>query len=160
MNSDETERLIRGIATPSEGKIILTQRRRGERAAPATTCGRSKRASPFGLRVNESLEFSPVSPFCFSPRMPWPPRRTQIVVEAGATEIFIGESVDYLVEIRNATKNPSPPDVSALHNDFDVSPNGDESRNQSSTFVVNGNVTRQEIISHVYRFRLDAEAYG
>ena len=37
----------------------------------------------------------------------------EIAVEADATEIFIGESVDYLVEIRNV-KSPSPPDLSAL----------------------------------------------
>ena len=30
----------------------------------------------------------------------------EIAVEAGASEIFVGESVDYVVEIRNA-KNPS-----------------------------------------------------
>ena len=32
----------------------------------------------------------------------------EIAVEASASEIFIGESVDYVVEIRNV-KNPSPP---------------------------------------------------
>ncbi len=83
----------------------------------------------------------------------------QIAVEAGAEEIFIGESVDYLIEIRNV-KDPAPPDVSALRDDFDVAPNGDESRNQSSTLVVNGNITRREIISHVYRFRLTPKHTG
>ena len=37
----------------------------------------------------------------------------KIVVEAGANEIFSGESVDYVVEIRNA-KDPAPPDMRAL----------------------------------------------
>ena len=35
----------------------------------------------------------------------------EIAVEAGASEIFIGESVDYAVEIRDV-KNPAPPDMS------------------------------------------------
>ena len=33
--------------------------------------------------------------------------------QAGETEIFTGESVEYLVEIRNI-KNPAAPDLSAL----------------------------------------------
>ena len=37
----------------------------------------------------------------------------EIAVEMDANEVFIGEGVDYLVEIRNA-KNPSAPDLSAL----------------------------------------------
>jgi hypothetical protein len=83
----------------------------------------------------------------------------EIVVEVGAKEIFFGESVDYFVDLRNV-KDPSPPDLSALRDDFDVVSNGDESRNQSSTFIINGNVTRQEIISHVYRFRLTPKHTG
>jgi hypothetical protein len=43
----------------------------------------------------------------------------EIAVEAGASEIFIGESVDYAVELRNV-KDPSPPDLSALRPDFEV----------------------------------------
>ena len=43
----------------------------------------------------------------------------EIAVEASASEIFIGESVDYVVEIRNV-KNPASPDLSALRQDFDV----------------------------------------
>ena len=62
-----------------------------------------------------------------------------IVVEASASEIFIGESVDYTVEVRNV-KNPSPPDLSARQ-DFEVVSAGDESHNQSSTFIINGRVT-------------------
>ena len=77
----------------------------------------------------------------------------EIAVEADASEIYIGESVDYLVEIRNV-KNPSPPDLSALRPDFDVVATGNESRNQSSTFIMNGRVTQQNSFGHVYRFRL------
>ena len=54
-----------------------------------------------------------------SPRTASADDEPEIVVEAGASEIFIGESVDYVVEIRNV-KNPAPPDLSALRQDFDV----------------------------------------
>ncbi|MGC8641667.1 MAG: BatD family protein, partial [Isosphaeraceae bacterium] len=82
-----------------------------------------------------------------------------VVVEAGASEIYIGESVDYLVEIRNV-KNPSPPDMSAVRKDFDVVAAGDESRNQSSTFIINGQVSQQNIFGHAYRYRLTPKRAG
>jgi hypothetical protein len=83
----------------------------------------------------------------------------EIAVEASATEIFSGESVDYVVELRNV-KNPTPPDLSALRQDFDVVSQGDESRNQSSTFIINGRVSQQNIFAHVYRFRLTPRRTG
>jgi len=83
----------------------------------------------------------------------------EIAVEAAASEIYVGESVDYFVEIRNA-KDPSPPDISALRELFTVEAAGDESRNQSSTFVINGKVTQQNRFSHVYRFRLTPKRAG
>ncbi len=83
----------------------------------------------------------------------------EIAVEASAGEIFMGESLEYFVEIRNA-KDPSPPDVSALRVDFDVVPNGDESRNQSSTVIFNGRITQQSTFSHIYRFRLTPKRTG
>ena len=83
----------------------------------------------------------------------------EIAVEASASEIFIGESVDYVVEIRNV-KNPAPPDLSALRQDFDVVSTGDESHNQSSTFIINGKVTQQNSFGHAYRFRLTPKRTG
>ncbi len=83
----------------------------------------------------------------------------EIAVEASATEIFIGESIDYAVEIRNV-KNPTAPDLSALRPDFDVVSNGDESRNQSLTFIFNGKVTQQNSFGHLYRFRLTPRRTG
>jgi len=83
----------------------------------------------------------------------------EIAVEAGASEIFIGESVDYVVEIRNV-QNPGPPDLSALRRDFDVAAAGDESHNQSSTFIINGRVTQQNTFGHAYRFRLTPKRTG
>ena len=83
----------------------------------------------------------------------------EIAVEASASEIFIGESVDYVVEIRNV-KNPAAPDLSALRQDFDVVANGDESHNRSSTFIINGRVTQQNSFGHAYRFRLTPRRTG
>ncbi len=83
----------------------------------------------------------------------------EIAVEASASEIFIGESVDYVVEIRNV-KNPPAPDLSALRQDFDVVATGDESHNQSSTFIFNGKVTQQNSFGHAFRFRLTPKRTG
>ena len=95
----------------------------------------------------------------FSPRRQVAADEPEIAVEASASEIFIGESVDYVVEIRNV-KNPSPPDLSALRQDFDVVSAGDESHNQSSTFIINGRVTQQNSFGHAYRFRLTPKRTG
>ena len=81
------------------------------------------------------------------------------MVEASASEMYIGESVDYVVEIRNV-KSPSPPDMAEIRRDFDVAATGDESRNQSSTFIINGQVTQQNIFGHAYRFRLTPKRTG
>ncbi len=74
-------------------------------------------------------------------------------------EIFAGESVDYSVEIRNAEK-PTPPDMSALKEHFDVVPAGNESRNQSSMTIINGRVSQSNIYSHVYQYRLTPKQSG
>ena len=82
----------------------------------------------------------------------------EVVVEAGATDVFIGESVDYVVEIRNV-KNPAPPDL-GLREDFEVVANGDDSRNQTSMTVINGRVSRQTTLSHFYRYKLTPKRTG
>ena len=61
----------------------------------------------------------------------------EIAVEAGASEIFVGESVDYAIEVRNA-KNPVPPDLKAFRQDFDIVSAGDESQDRSSITIING----------------------
>ena len=83
----------------------------------------------------------------------------EIAVEAGAAEIFMGESVDYFVEIRNG-KSPAAPDMTALRASFDVVANGDESSNRSSTYIINGRITQQSTLSHVYRYRLTPKRTG
>ena len=44
--------------------------------------------------------------------------------------------------------------------DFDVVSTGNESRNQSSTFIINGRVTQQNSFGHAYRFRLTPKRTG
>jgi hypothetical protein len=83
----------------------------------------------------------------------------EIAVEAGASEIFIGESVDYVVDIRNV-KDPSPPDLSSARGSFDVVANGDDSRNESSVTVINGRFSQHTTFSHFYRYRLTPKRTG
>ena len=88
-----------------------------------------------------------------------PTEPPEIAVEASAAEIFIGESVDYVVELRNV-KTPTAPDLAALRGDFEVASLGDESHNQSSTFIINGTITQQTSFGHAYRFRLTPKRTG
>jgi hypothetical protein len=83
----------------------------------------------------------------------------EIANEVGATEIFIGESVDYVVEVRNVDDPPAP-DLSAVRTNFDVSANGDESRNQSSISIINGRVSQRKVLSHVFHYRLTPRRAG
>ena len=83
----------------------------------------------------------------------------EIAVEAGATDIFIGESVDYVVEIRNV-KNPSPPDLSSARGSFEVVANGDDSRNSTSMTIIDGRISRQSTLSHFYRYKLTPKRSG
>ncbi len=83
----------------------------------------------------------------------------EIAVEADSSEIFIGESIEYAIELRNM-KNPVRPDLSALRQDFEVVSLGDQSRNQSATYIINGKVTQQNSFGHVYRFRLTPKRTG
>jgi hypothetical protein len=83
----------------------------------------------------------------------------EIAVEASASEIFMGESIDYVVEVRNV-KSPSAPNLSGLREDFSVATLGDESRNQSSTLIINGRVTQKSSFGHVYRYRLIPKRTG
>jgi hypothetical protein len=83
----------------------------------------------------------------------------EIANEVGASELFIGDSVDYVVEIRNVNDPPAP-DLSALREDFQIVANGDESRNQSSISIINGRVSQQQSLSHVYRYRIRPKRAG
>ena len=86
-------------------------------------------------------------------------QQPEIRVAISAEEIFIGETIDYQVEIRNS-ENPSAPDISLLQEQFKVVSNGDQSRNQSTTLIVNGRVSEETVFSHVYLYRLTPKVAG
>lgn len=86
-------------------------------------------------------------------------RQPEIRVGISAEEIFIGETIDFQVEIRNS-ENPAAPDVSSLQEQFKVTANGDHSRNQSTTLIVNGRVSEETVLSHVYLYRLTPTVAG
>jgi tetratricopeptide (TPR) repeat protein len=83
----------------------------------------------------------------------------KIDVSMSADEIFVGEFVDFQVEIKNV-EDPQKPDVSALQEMFDVVSGGDQSQNQSSTFIINGRVTHKNEFSHIYLYRLTPKVSG
>lgn len=82
-----------------------------------------------------------------------------VLVKATETELFTGESLEYFIEVRNI-QEPAPPDLAAFEADFDVVSQGDESRNQSSTLIINGRVSQQVTLSHLYRYRLTPRRAG
>ncbi|MBS0262466.1 MAG: BatD family protein [Planctomycetes bacterium] len=82
-----------------------------------------------------------------------------IEVRLAVEEIFTGESVDYTVEVHNV-KNPPVPDLSALRADFEVKANGDQSKNMSSTTIINGKISQQNVFSHLYQYRLTPRRSG
>ena len=83
----------------------------------------------------------------------------EIQVVTSAEEIFIGDSIDYQVEIRNV-QNPPAPDLSAIKELFDVVATGDQSRDQSSISIINGKVTKSNVLSHIYQYRLTPKTAG
>jgi len=85
--------------------------------------------------------------------------KPEIDVAVSTEEIFVGETIDYQVEIKNV-ENPPAPDVSALKEQFDVVASGDQSRNQSSTFIINGRVSTKSDLSHIYLYRLTPKSVG
>jgi hypothetical protein len=82
-----------------------------------------------------------------------------IAVETSSEEIFVGDSIDYYVEIRNL-KNPPAPDITAIKQKFDVVASGNQSRNQTSISIINGRRTDTNVFSHVYHYRLTPNATG
>ena len=83
----------------------------------------------------------------------------EVVCSVSENEVYVGESITYQVDIQNA-ENPAAPDVSALNDRFSVEPIGDQSRNQSSTMIINGRMTQSSSFSHVYQYRLTAKTAG
>ncbi len=83
----------------------------------------------------------------------------EIVCSVSEKEVFVGESLTFQVEIQN-TENPKAPDINGLKNQFTVEFLGDQSRNQSSTMIINGRISQSSSFSHVYQYRLTAKQAG
>jgi len=83
----------------------------------------------------------------------------QLQAQLAADQIYFGESVIYQVTLRNV-KDPSAPDLSAFAADFQVTPQGDQSLNQNSVFIVNGRMTQQVVYGHAYNCQLTPKRAG
>jgi hypothetical protein len=83
----------------------------------------------------------------------------EIAVEASAEEVSVGETIDYAVDVLNV-EAPTAPDLSAFRDDFTVVSLGDQSHNQSSTFIINGKVSQKSSYGHTYRYRLTPKRGG
>lgn len=86
-----------------------------------------------------------------------PPEIVCSVIEE--EDIFLGESLTYQVNIQNAD-TPSTPNTAKLNEQFAVEFLGDQSRNQSSTMIVNGRISQSNTFSHVYQYRLTPKLAG
>lgn len=83
----------------------------------------------------------------------------EIDITTRQDEVFVGDSIDLEIQVRNS-RNPAPPDMAPLKEQFDVASAGEESRDQSATFIVNGRVSKQEVLLHIYHFRLTPKSAG
>ncbi len=83
----------------------------------------------------------------------------EIVCSVSENELFVGESLTYQVELRNA-ENPNAPDIAVIRDLFTVEFTGDQSRNQSSTMIINGRISQSATFSHVYQYRLTPKQAG
>jgi hypothetical protein len=83
----------------------------------------------------------------------------QIVSEMKASEIFLGESVEYHVTLRNV-KKPAAPDLSAFASDFTVASAGDRSLDQNMIYSINGQSWEQHTYGHLYGYRLTPKHAG
>jgi len=83
----------------------------------------------------------------------------RIEVAVSADSIFIGETIDLQVEVQNS-ENPKAPDLTPLKESFEIESLGNESRNQSSTIIINGRISQRNIFAHVYAYRLTPKLAG
>ena len=83
----------------------------------------------------------------------------EIVCSVSEEEIFLGESLTYQIDIQNV-ETPSTPDLASLNEQFTVEFLGDQSRNQSSTMIINGRFSQSSTLSHVYQYRLTPKLAG
>ena len=83
----------------------------------------------------------------------------EVVCSVSENEAFVGEYITFQVEVQNVA-NPTPPNLDALKERFDVEFIGDQSRNQSSTIIINGRFSESSSFSHVYQYQLTAKTPG
>jgi len=83
----------------------------------------------------------------------------EMEASVNSTELFVGESIDYQLEIRNV-ESPQRPDVALWKENFQIELVGDQSRDQSSTYIINGRVSQKNVLSHLYVYRLTPKTAG
>jgi hypothetical protein len=83
----------------------------------------------------------------------------EIAVDARASEVVIGEGLDYQVIVRNM-QQPQRPDMSAFGQDFDVAAAGDQSINQQQISMVNGRMSQFVQFGHIFTYRLTPKRAG
>lgn len=83
----------------------------------------------------------------------------KIEASINTDSIFVGETIDLQIEVKNI-EDPQPPDITALQELFEIESLGNESRNQASTFIINGRVSQRNIFSHIYAYRLTPKSAG
>ncbi len=137
---------------------VITHDRRQPASPPSSADTSRCRYWCRGLSVQRALLFLLLSIIVTAP-VSGDEQKPEIRVGISAEEIFVGETIDYQVEIRNS-ENPSAPDMSALQENFRVTSNGDHSRNQATTLIVNGRVSEETVLSHVYLYRLTPKVAG
>jgi len=74
----------------------------------------------------------------------------EIVVKLSTAELYVGESADYHVSIKNIT-NPVVPDLTAFSADFDYRLMTEQPRTEISTTIINGRMSKESSFTYVYR---------
>ncbi|MEW6746411.1 MAG: BatD family protein [Planctomycetota bacterium] len=85
--------------------------------------------------------------------------RPSLAVSLDRERIYAGEGALYTVELHNV-REPHPPDLSLLAQDFDVVSLGDDSLNQRSITIINGRRSVRSFFGHRYRYLLRPKRSG
>ena len=80
-------------------------------------------------------------------------------VELESDELFVGESTTLQVAVHNADQ-PSAPSMKPLEELFEVAFLGEQSLNQSSTMIINGRISQQNVFKHIYQYRFTPKSSG
>jgi hypothetical protein len=80
-------------------------------------------------------------------------------VELESDELFVGESTTLQVAVHNANQ-PAAPSLNPLEELFEVAFLGEQSLNQSSTLIINGRISQQNVFKHIYQYRITPKSSG